>query len=83
MLVSCQARKQPWRSSIISSGCAARQGKDGNPLNDVRMIGDKLSLTSDGFAKLATAFFAEIERKYVAAWRQTRRVPAKAASNSR
>jgi hypothetical protein len=27
-------------------------------------IGDKLSLTSDGFARLAAAFFAE--RKYVA-----------------
>jgi hypothetical protein len=30
-------------------------------------IGDKLSLTSDGFAGLAAAFFAETERKYVAA----------------
>ncbi len=29
-------------------------------------IGDKLSLSSDGFARLAAAFFAEIERKYVA-----------------
>ena len=29
--------------------------------------GDKLSLTSDGFDRLAAAFFAEIERRYAAA----------------
>ena len=46
-------------------------------------IGDKLSLTLNGFARLAIASFAGIERKYVTAWRQTRRVPARAASNSR
>jgi hypothetical protein len=28
--------------------------------------GDKLSLTSDGFARRPAAFFAGIERKYVA-----------------
>jgi hypothetical protein len=58
-----------------------KEGRDDNPLNDVRMIanpitraadparsvlkyriGDKLSLTSNGFARLAIASFAGIER---------------------
>jgi hypothetical protein len=38
--------------------------------------GDNLSLTSDGFARLAAAFLAGIERKYVATQRQMPPVPA-------
>jgi hypothetical protein len=48
--------------------------------NELRVLkskpGDKLSLTSDGFARLATAFFAGIERKYGATQRQMPPVPA-------
>ena len=71
-----------------------REGKDGNPLNEVRLLsasllengavlgdgkamkvkpetsvlglaeGDEIALTRDDFTRLATAFFAEIEKKY-------------------
>jgi hypothetical protein len=48
--------------------------------NELRVLkykpGDKLSLTSDGFARLTTAFFAGIERKYAATQRQMPPVPA-------
>jgi hypothetical protein len=48
--------------------------------NELRVLkhkpGDNLSLTSDGFARLATAFFAGIERKYVPTQRQTPPIPA-------
>jgi hypothetical protein len=75
-----------------------KEGRDDNPLNDVRMIanpitraadparsvlkyriGDKLSLTSNGFARLSIAFLCRDRTEYVTAWRQTRRVPARAA----
>jgi hypothetical protein len=73
----------------------AREGKDGNPLNEVRMlcesvlmrggvltanstikydptksvlglrIGDDIQISEAGFKRLANAFFAEIEAKFV------------------
>ena len=74
-----------------------KEGKDGNPLNEVRMlcgalmqnngrleadrtikwraeqtvlgyqIGDEISLTTADFSRLSTAFFAELESKYLRA----------------
>jgi hypothetical protein len=78
MLVSCQARKRLF-------GCPV-QFLIESRRNELRVLkykpGDKLSLTSDGFARLAAAFFAGIERKYVATWRQMPPVPAVGAVNS-
>jgi hypothetical protein len=72
-----------------------KEGKDGNPLNEVRVLGnsimqkgavltvdttiklkaatsvlgleygDPIQLTADDFARLAAAFFAELERRFV------------------